>query len=452
MNKYNHKPYLIIVDDESNFCESLQIALEDTFTISTANSIKSVRQLLKDKIPDAILLDVRLSDGDGIDFLQELKEINPMPVTIIITAYATIENAIKSLKNGAVDYFVKPLDVEKLKREINVYLENKFLHKKISVLNRKINKISPPFIVSDNRDMKEIIDKALMVAILDIPILIEGETGTGKENLAKWIHTLSGLEGEMVAINCASLPKDIFESEIFGYSKGAFSGAATYKEGLIEKANGGTLFLDEIGELPENIQAKFLRVLEDGVYYKLGSTKENKTRFRLITATNKNLTDPSNNFRKDLFFRINGIMLTLPPLKNRKSDIPHFISTFIKEANSMYKKQITTVSVKAMEYLMNYDWPGNIRELKWCIYRAVAVTSKEIIDVDEILINTENNKSSSEDNVINYSVFLNDAIEDIEKKYIRHALASTNNNKTEASKILGISLRVLHYKIQKYNI
>lgn len=452
MRNHNYTPYLIIVDDEPHFSESLQMAMEDTFKISTAPSLGSARELLKEKIPDAVLLDIKLPDGNGIDFLRELKGINPMPVVIVMTAYATIDNAVTALKEGAVDYFTKPLDIEKLKRELNVYLENKFLQKKVTILNREIKKIIPPFVTSGAGKMKVIVDKVPLIASLNIPVLIKGETGTGKEKLAEWIHAISGTTGEMVAINCAALPKDIFESEFFGHTKGAFSGAAAYKEGLIERAKDGTLFLDEIGELPETVQAKFLRVLEDGVYYKVGDSKERKIKFRLISATNKDLTDPTNNFRPDLFYRINGITFELPPLRERKEDIPLLITTFIKEANNAYNKNVEGVSTKVKEYLINYTWPGNIRELKWLIHRAVAITSKNLIDIDDLSVEFRGFKDIQTVIDIDYSIPFQEALEKLEKTYIKNALSTANNNKTEAARILGISVRVLHYKIKKYRL
>ncbi|MDI6728756.1 MAG: sigma-54 dependent transcriptional regulator [Thermodesulfovibrionales bacterium] len=452
MSNHNYKPYLIIVDDEPHFSESLQMAIEDTFKVSTAPSLGSARELLKEKIPDAVLLDMKLPDGNGIDFLRELKVINPMPVVIIMTAYAAIDNAVTALKEGAVDYFTKPLDIEKLKRELNVYLENKFLQKRVIILDREIKKIIPPFVTSGAGKMKEIVDKVPLIASLNIPVLIKGETGTGKEKLAEWIHAISGTTREMVAINCSALPRDIFESEFFGHMKGAFSGAVAYKEGLIERAEDSTLFLDEIGEIPEAVQAKFLRVLEDGVYYKVGDSKERKIRFRLISATNKDLADPANNFRPDLFYRINGITFELPPLRERREDIPLLITTFIKEANNTYNKNVEGVSTKVKEYLMNYTWPGNIRELKWLIHRAVAITSKNLINIDDLSISSEVFKDIPAVTDIDYSIPFQEAQERLEKKYIKNALSTANNNKTEAARILGISVRVLHYKIKKYRL
>jgi len=447
----HRKPSILIIDDEANFRESLQLALEGSYDIKTASNIQDAVKAVKESTPDAVLLDVRLPDGEGTDMLSELKKLNPMPVTIVMTAYATLDNAVKALKEGAADYFVKPLEIEKLKRELDIYLENKSLKKKLTDLDREIQKIAPPFTTSGQGKMKEVVEKARMIAPHDIPVFVKGETGTGKEKLAKWLHLLSGREGEMVAINCAALPKNIIESELFGYAKGAFSGAVSNKEGLIEKAEGGTLFLDEVGELSQGVQAKFLRVLEEGVYYKLGETVERKASFRLISATNRDFA-ASGKFRQDLYYRINGITLELPPLRERKEDIPLLISAFIEEADFSYNKTVKNILPGSLDLLLHYGWPGNIRELKWCISRAVALSSGEIIDIDQAMLNSEFGASCQHKNNNLSQVSFKQAMELLERNYIEHALAITNDNKTEAAEYLGISVRALHYKLKKYNL
>ncbi|TAN62618.1 sigma-54-dependent Fis family transcriptional regulator [bacterium] len=447
-----HRPELAIIDDEPNFRESLRMALEDVFVVSTAGTVGEARELLKTSAPDAVLLDIMLPDGDGLGFLKEMKDLRPMPVVIIMTAFATVDSAVKALKQGAVDYFTKPFDIERLKRELNVYLENRALQEKVIELDREIKKILPSFITSGSGKMKDIVDRAPMIAPLSIPVLIKGETGTGKEKLANWIHALSGVKGEMVAINCSALPREILESELFGYVKGAFSGAAGSKEGLIERAEDGTLFLDEIGELPEDVQAKFLRVLEDGVYYKVGDPKERKVRFRLIAATNKDLTGKDIRFRTDLYYRINGVTFELVPLRERRHDIPLLVAAFVKEANYASNKNVAGLTVKAMECLNEYGWPGNIRELKWCIHRAVAVAKGDAVDIGEISLSSEAFKSLKDGEPIAGEVSFNDAMERLEKKYIEDALKAFNNNKTASAKALNLSVRALHYKIKKYNI
>jgi transcriptional regulator with PAS, ATPase and Fis domain len=261
------------------------------------------------------------------------------------------------------------------------------------------------------------------------------------------------LQGELVTLSCATLPKDIFESELFGYAKGAFSGATGAKEGLIERADGGTLFLDEIGELADETQAKLLRVLESGHYYKLGDTRERTARFRLITATHKQLIDPANRFRQDLYYRIHGISLELPRLHDRAQDIPLLAAAFLQEANYAYNRDVKGISEPAMAALMNYGWPGNIRELKWCIHRAVATASRQVLDADDLGPLGQAMQKNAVDKVVQESpVDLKDAVEEVEKRLIRNVLASTGDNKTETAKILGISVRQLHYKIKQYSL
>jgi transcriptional regulator with PAS, ATPase and Fis domain len=315
-----------------------------------------------------------------------------------------------------------------------------------------MKRIVPPFVTSGKGSMKTIVERVPAVAPLPIPILIQGETGTGKEKLAQWIHDLSGLQGELVTISCAAVPKDIFESELFGYVKGAFSGAAGTKEGLIERAEEGTLFLDEIGELADETQAKLLRVLESGQYFKLGDAHERKARFRLITATHKNLNDPANRFRQDLYYRITGIVLELPRLRDRKQDIPLLVRAFLNEAGYAYNKGVKDLSGRASEILLNYDWPGNIRELKWCIHRAVATATKDILDKDDFVLGSESNKNATVNGSQVLTVALKDAVEEVEKKCIKNAMTAAGNNKTEAAKILGISVRQLHYKLNQYSL
>jgi two-component system, NtrC family, response regulator AtoC len=444
---------IMIVDDEKNFTESLQLAIEDTFTVSSCDSLDRARTALRNAMPDAILLDVHLPDGEGIELLHDLKGCDRMPVVIVMTAYAAVESAIRSLKEGAVDYFTKPLDIDKLKRELNVYLENRTLQKKVSSLDREIKRIIPPFVTSGKGAMSAVVERVPAVARLPIPVLIQGETGTGKEKLAQWIHGLSGLRGELVTLSCATVPKDIFESELFGYAKGAFSGAVGTKEGFIERADEGTLFLDEIGELADETQAKLLRVLESGHYYKLGDTRERRARFRLIAATHKNLSDPANRFRQDLYYRINGITLELPRLRDRVQDIPLLVAAFLQEANFAYNRDVKGISEQAMRTLMKYDWPGNIRELKWCIHRAVATTAENVLDLDDLgAFGQATEKKAMDQADPDTPVPLKDAVEDLEKRLIRKVLLSTGDNRTKAATILGISVRQLHYKIKQYSL
>jgi len=444
------KARLLIVDDEPNFRESLELALEDRFEVQGVGSLREAAARLRTMQFDALLLDVNLPDGNGVELFRELRATKPAPLVIVMTAYATVDNAVQALKEGAAEYLVKPFDLERLKRELAVHLENRSLHCKVAALDRELSQIKPPFITSGSGGMQVIVERAEMIGPLNLPVLIVGETGTGKEKLAQWLHALAGVPGNMVAINCAALPKDIIESELFGHARGAFSGAVGQKEGLVEKANGGTLFLDEIGELSPAIQAKLLRVLEEGVYYKLGETRERQTTFRLISATNRDLLDPASEFRSDLYYRINGVTLELPPLRERRDDVLLLAAAFIKEANAAYGKAVRELSPKAVKFLLGYDWPGNIRELKWYVNRAVALAKGAIADPEPTAAVANGKPLLPEAD--DFSLPFNEAMDRLERAYLAHALAAAGNNKTEAARILCISVRALHYKLDKFGM
>jgi len=449
----------LIVDDEDNFAESLAMGLEDMFEVTIANSISAARQILTERTMAVLLLDVRLPEGNGVDFVEELRVLQPQCIIVMLTAFGTVENAVAALKRGAADYFTKPVNIPKLKHELNVLLENRQLHRQVRALRRQIGmEATTIFNASPTGAMKDIMERAPLIAPLSIPVLIKGETGTGKERLAQWIHTLSGQNGDLVAINCAALPMDLVESELFGHVKGAFSGAIGNKEGLIDKAAGGTLFLDEIAELTDGVQAKLLRLLESGVYFRVGDTRERRVNFRLIAATHKDLSNPASGFRADLFFRINGITFELPPLRERARDIPLLVRLFIDEANRDYLKQVAEIESDALAALKLYSWPGNIRELKWVIHRAVAVASGSLLTINDLSTSPEifrpraapplDTTSPPEKPALSFRK----EIAGIERQRIIAAMGAAHGNKTEAALALGISVRTLHYKLRKYAI
>ena len=447
----------LIVDDEDNFAESLAMGLDDMFEVAVANSMAAARRILAEQSVAIILLDVRLPEGNGVDFLQELRALQPNSIIIMLTAHGTVENAVTALKLGAADYFTKPVNIQKLKHELKMLLENQRLQHQVRSLQRQIDKQAKTiFNASLTGAMKQIIERAPLVAPLSIPVLITGETGTGKERLAQWIHALSGQNGELVAINCAALPKDLVESELFGHVKGAFSGAVGSKEGLIDKAVGGTLFLDEIAELSDGVQAKLLRVLESGVYFRVGDTRERRVNFRLVAATHKDLSNPAYGFRADLYFRINGISFQLPPLRDRAEDIPLLVSLFIDDASRSYLKQVTDIDADALAILKRYHWPGNLRELKWVIHRAVAVATGVMLTIDDLGTSPEIFRSRPmppADAALPADkppLTFRSEIAGIERQRIAAAINASGGNKTEAAVALGISVRTLHYKLRKY--
>jgi DNA-binding NtrC family response regulator len=457
MNSSN--PRALIIDDEENFAESLAMALDDMLDISIANSLEAARERLAEQDYVIILLDVRLPEGNGVDYIKEFKTLQPNTIIVMLTAHATVENAVAALKLGAADYFTKPIDIPKFKRELLMLLENRQLQQQVKSLQRQIeSQASAIFNASPTGAMKQIMERVPMIAPLSIPVLIRGETGTGKERLAQWIHTLSEQGGKLISINCAALPKDLVESELFGHAKGAFSGAISSKEGLVEKAADGTLFLDEIAELSDGVQAKLLRLLESGVYFRVGDATERRVGFRLIAATHKDLSDPAGGFRADLFFRINGISFELPPLRERIQDLPLLVRFFIEEANQAYRKHITDIDADALKSLHGYGWPGNIRELKWVIHRAVAVasgtqlTGSDFSTSPEIFRAQATPAPAASPPAEGTSVSFRDEIAAIEMQRIAAAMEKAGGNKTDAALALGISVRTLHYKLRKYEI
>jgi len=450
---------ILIIDDEPNFAESLAMVLEDEYVVSLAESLTAARRILAEQSIAVILLDVRLPEGNSVDHLKKLHALQPAAPIVMLTAHGTVENAVAALKQGAVDYYTKPVDIPKLKRELRILVDNNRLSRQVKVLRRQVeSQAAAVFNASPVGAMKHIMERVPLIAPLSIPVLITGETGTGKERLAQWIHSLSGVSGELVAINCATLPKDLVESELFGHTKGAFSGAVTHKEGLIERAAGGTLFLDEIGELVDNVQAKLLRLLESGAFFRVGDNRESRVSFRLIAATHKNLSDANSGFRPDLYFRINGIRFELPPLRERLQDLPVLARFFIDEANRAYLKQVTDIEPRAMTTLQHYHWPGNIRELKWVIHRAVVVAGREHLALDDFSTSPEifdrraihpvNATPQGKQDIMD----VRSNVAALERERITAALAMANGNKTEAAHTLGISVRTLHYKLKKYSL
>ena len=451
-------PGVLIVDDEDNFAESLAMGLEDMFEVAVTRSVAGARQILSERSMAVVLLDVRLPEGNAVEFVRDLQALQPNSIIVMMTAYGTIENAVSALKQGAADYFIKPINIPKLKQELILLMENRRLHHQVRALQRQVRaQAGAGFSASPVGAMKHILEQAPLVAPLSIPVLITGETGTGKERLAQWLHALSGQRGELVAINCAALPRDLVESELFGHVKGAFSGAVAKKEGLIEKAAGGTLFLDEIAELPDGVQAKLLRLLESGVYFRLGETRECCVSFRLIAATHKDLSDPRNGFRSDLFFRINGISFALPPLRERLQDIPALVRLFIGEANADYLREVVEVAPEAMAALQDYHWPGNIRELKWVVHRAVAISSDPVLSVEDLSSSPEvfrPKPAGAADKTLleRPDLAFGSEILALERRRITSAMEMTGGNKTRAAGLLGISVRTLHYKLKKHGL
>ncbi|WP_304344388.1 sigma-54 dependent transcriptional regulator [Chryseobacterium koreense] len=437
----NHK--ILIIDNELKLLKLLgMIVANEGFEVLQASSARSAMTMLEHSEVDVILSDVGLPDAFGVDLVKQIKARFPAIEIILMTAYGNIPDGIQAMKNGAYDYIVKGDDNDKIIPLVHKALEkSKENSKKISHEQKNL-KIGFEDIIGETEAI--LISKRLAekVAKTDSTVLLTGETGTGKEVFANAIHHSSKRNnGKFVALNCSAFSREILESELFGHKKGSFTGAVSDKKGLIEEANGGTLFLDEIAEMPIDLQAKFLRVLESGEFIKIGDTKTSKSDFRLIAATNKNLKEESSkgNFREDLYFRINIFEINLPPLRERKKDIPKLAQFYIKRfAESMEIKDLK-VNDGYLEKLQESDWKGNIRELKNTLEHSMILMEENELKPENLSL----------DLVGNSEVF---ALSTIEKQHILKVLNYTKGNKAEAARLLNIGIATLYRKLVEYGL
>lgn len=449
------KNKILIIEDEKNMREILKILLEGEGydVVEAPDGRTGIEQLRKD-IYDLIITDIKMPGDDGFAVLREAKEVSPETLVIMITAFGTTESAVEAMKLGAYDYIHKPFKIDEIRLVVKNALEKKRLRGEITVLREKIKttyELGNIFYKSSK--MQELLRILPRIAESNANVLITGESGTGKEFFATALHNLSPRrENNFVAINCASLPEGLLESELFGHMKGAFTGAVSNKQGLFEIADRGTLFLDEIGDMPLSLQAKLLRVIENSTFRRLGGTTDIKVDVRLIAATNKNLKEEikSGRFREDLFYRLNVIPVHLPPLRERREDIPLLIEYFIKK----YSKTPKKVSPEAMKVLINSPWKGNIRELENVIERLVLMTDQEEITISDIPIDIVSTPTeiTGLPELKPEGIELDRIIEEIEKRYITEALRLSGGNKTEAAKLLNITFRSLRHRLRKYGI
>jgi two-component system NtrC family response regulator len=451
---------ILVIDDEPILRESLEVALRTSghhvFTAKTGE--EGIERFEKDP-PDLVLLDHWLPGINGDEVLRKLKEKDPEVPVIIMTAQGSIELAVQSMKIGAFDFLVKPFDLDQIESLIQKGLERVSLKKEVEWLRRQYQeKFKSGGIIGISRKMKEVLELAEKVAKgSETTVLIEGETGTGKELLAETIHFLSPRSSSpFIPINCGAIPKDLFESELFGYEKGAFTGASEKgKTGKVEAADKGTLFLDEVGELPASAQVKVLRVLEEKEYFRIGGIQKKKADVRIIAATNKNLESEvqKGNFRDDLYFRLNVVKLFIPPLRERKEDILPLFKFFMERFNEQFKKGFVRISGEAEENILLYSWPGNIRELRNAVERIVLLEMGEVILGKHLSFLSGKEGVGSE--VAPFKPIIPSqgiVLEEIEKAYLREALKMKKGNKIQAAKLLGISRSALLYRMQKYGM
>jgi len=440
---------ILIVDDEPGVRESLKFSLKDMYTLDFASTGREAIEKVEKNTPDLVILDIILPDKDGIDVLKEIKSIDGNIPVIMLTAVSRVKIAVEAMKAGAVDYLTKPFDIEELIIVIKNVFNAEKLKGQISILRKEIGREYPiDNIIFRSSKMKKVLNLTDKVIETDSPVLITGPTGVGKELIARYIHEKSKRKNEpFIPIHCAAIPESLFESELFGYEKGAFTDAARGKKGKIEIAGNGTIFFDEVGEIPLSFQIKLLRFLQDKKFSPLGSNEVKESDARLIFATSKNLLTEieKGKFREDLYYRINIIPIYIPPLKERKEDISPLINFYFSIYKKIINSKTNSFSPEALKLLQNYNWPGNVREIKNFIERILVLKgNKVIINIEDLPEEIKGYKTED--------VPYKEKITRYEKELIINALEKAGWNQTKAAKILKTTRRILKYRMEKLGI
>jgi DNA-binding NtrC family response regulator len=437
---------VLIIDDEERFRELLArvIGLEG-FEVFQAKNVREGFKTLEKESISVVVTDVKLPDGNGLDVLERIKKEYPLIEVIVITAFGTIQDGVNAMKQGAFDYITKGDEDDHIHVVVERAVEKAQMQSKLKQLEQRMeSRYSFENIIGESGAIKEAKEMAEKVAASDMSVLLQGETGTGKELFAQAIHQASPRKnGPFVALNCSAFPNDLLESELFGYKKGAFTGADESKKGLLEEADGGSLFLDEIGEMNPGLQAKLLRFLENKTFTKLGDTKQQSVDTRVIAATNKNLKREAEDgdFRDDLYYRLAGFTIDIPPLRARKEDIPMLAHFFLKRVNN----RVRHIDEHALNLLEDYPWKGNIRELKNIIERAAVLADSDRITADLLPPELRHDQQS-------VNISSSSTLDEVERAHIRRVLDETGGNKTKAAQILGIGTSTLYRKIEEYDL
>ncbi|MGH7799796.1 MAG: sigma-54-dependent transcriptional regulator [Thermodesulfobacteriota bacterium] len=451
------KSKILVVDDEPGMRTFLEIILrKEGYSVETASDGMKALDNINNNVFDLAILDMLMPVMNGIEVLKRIIEKSPETTVIIITAFASYETAIEAMKLGAYDYITKPFKIDEIKLVIKKALDKKGLERENLRLRKELQtKYGFANIIGRSIDISKVFELIKRVSELKVNVLITGESGTGKELVARAIHySGSRHRGPFIAVNCGAIPETLLESELFGYRRGAFTGASKNKKGLFEEADGGTIFLDEIVDLPIHLQVKLLRALEEKTIRPLGSTEPIPVDIRIIAATNKLLEEEIANqkFREDLFYRLNVIKIDLPPLRDRRDDIPPLAIHFVEKYSREMGKDIHGISPKALETLESHHYPGNVRELENIIARCVALETSNVIHqqtLPELMVNTD---SLNIENGIAGNYGLDHLLETFEKRTIEKALAQAQGNKVEAAKLLGITFRSLRYRLAKHGL
>jgi two-component system response regulator AtoC len=455
------QPTILIVDDEKHTRDGLRRLLENEYDVYVAGDIAGAMSVLEREHVDVLLTDLRLGNEDGMQLIERALKMTHPPVCIMMTAYGSVDTAVEAMKRGAYDFVTKPLNLDKVEMLIARALRSRKLEQENRTLREQVDeRYGLQNIIGESPVLHEVLDTIKQVAPSSANVLIEGESGTGKELAAHAIHHLSRRnKAKFVVVHCAALSPTLLESELFGHEKGAFTGAHERRIGRFEQANGGTLFLDEISEIPASTQVKLLRVIsEERAFERVGGNQTLRADVRLIAATNKNLETlvREGKFRDDLFFRLNVVRITMPPLRERKEDIPLLVHAFVRHFSKANDKSIVDLTPDAMNALLTYNWPGNVRELRTAIEHGVVMATGPKITLRDLPAAVRQAASATLPRGISAAKAFHEKsspldIRETEKRLIMQALAATNGNVTAAARKLGISRRTLHRKINEMN-
>ncbi|MGA2582352.1 MAG: sigma-54 dependent transcriptional regulator [Tepidisphaeraceae bacterium] len=458
MSEQTSKAQVLVVDDEQDHAQVMCEALtRQGYRCDVSHNLAEAEARIAKKSYDVIVTDLMMEGKrQGLDILKKAKDLHPPPQVIMVSAHGDIPIAVQAMNEGAFGFIEKPLDLNHFRAQVNraaaVQLESRVLQKENQLLREQVAEQGAfEGIIGKSAGMQRVIATARQVAGSDIPVLIMGESGTGKELIARAIHFSSKRrKNRLVALNCAGLSESILEDELFGHVRGAFTGAQSDREGRFEHADEGTLFMDEIGDMPATMQAKLLRVLENGEVVRLGSNEPIRVDVRLISATNRPLDEmvADKHFREDLYFRLKGVTLLLPPLRERREDIPLLIHYFVQEFAAKYNKEVEGVSPEAQQLLMGYSWPGNVRQLRTAIENMIVLSPGPVLGPESLPaeIRPSSGEMSSGNNLVGIS------IEQANRELIQNTLKMVNGNREQAAKILGIGERTLYRKIREYGL
>jgi DNA-binding NtrC family response regulator len=444
-------PKVLVVDDE----ETIQMLLKEALTawgyqVTCVGSGARALEIMEGRLFDAALVDIRMPEMDGLQFLREVKRRDESIEVVIMTGYPTVATAVEALKEGASDYLPKPLIMDELRHLMTRLMERRFLRREVNALRSRLGEqLAVNELVGSSRAMQRVKEVVGKVAATDSPVLIEGESGTGKELVAAAIHRLSARVKEpFIPVNCSAIPADLLESEFFGHVRGAFSGAVADALGLFRSAHGGTIFLDEVAELPPALQAKLLRVLQEMEVRPVGSTKAYTVSVRVIAATNRNLEEAikDGSLRQDLFYRLNVVRIQMPPLRERRDDLPALIAHFLRRFNQRFRREVTGIAPEALAALNAYDFPGNVRELENLIERAYAMGAHDHISLADLPSLTMSARPSP------VSTRTLPTLAEVEKELILRALAIYKNDKEQSARALGLSRRTIYRRLKEYGL